>query len=211
MQPRTLSATTTTTTPSSFPESGAQQQKHPGPSPSESDNMPMQSSSSSPNDLSFTILWSPLPPITWIIPFIGHVGIGDSHGTASDFQGPYYVGDNGRMAFGPPTRKIKIDVSQLPGGVTRWDEAISEANDIYRQRMHNICCDNCHSHVACALNRMPIKFPLFGCTWNMVNMCFLIFFTAGFIPLKGSRLLSILYQFGPFLIFLIIYLLITKT
>jgi Protein of unknown function (DUF778) len=69
-------------------------------------------------DLSFTILWSPLPPITWLIPFIGHTGIGDSRGIASDFQGPYYVGDNGRMAFGPPTRAVKMDIGTLPGGVS---------------------------------------------------------------------------------------------
>lgn len=34
---------------------------------------------------------------------------------ASDFQGPYYVGDQGRMAFGNPTRALKIDVSDIPG------------------------------------------------------------------------------------------------
>ena len=47
--------------------------------------------------LSFTILWSPLPPITWLIPFIGHMGIANSQGIANDFQGPYTVGDRGRM------------------------------------------------------------------------------------------------------------------
>ena len=47
--------------------------------------------------LSFTILWSPLPPITWLIPFIGHMGIANSRGIANDFQGPYTVGDRGRM------------------------------------------------------------------------------------------------------------------
>ena len=47
--------------------------------------------------LAFTILWSPLPPITCILPFIGHMGIANSRGIASDFQGPYSVGDRGRM------------------------------------------------------------------------------------------------------------------
>ncbi|KDO17647.1 hypothetical protein SPRG_16958, partial [Saprolegnia parasitica CBS 223.65] len=28
----------------------------------------------------FCIVWSPLPVITWFLPFIGHMGIGDSHG-----------------------------------------------------------------------------------------------------------------------------------
>ena len=66
-------------------------------------------------DLSYSILWSPLPVITWIIPFIGHLGIADSNGIASDFQGPYYVGDRGRMAFGAPTRALKINIRDIPG------------------------------------------------------------------------------------------------
>mmetsp|Transcript_21492 Transcript_21492/g.29921 ORF Transcript_21492/g.29921 Transcript_21492/m.29921 type:complete len:189 (+) Transcript_21492:96-662(+) len=143
------------------------------------------------NDLSFTILWSPLPPITWILPFIGHLGIATSNGVACDFQGPYYVGDSGRMAFGKPTRALKVDVGDIPGGVERWDTCIEEANDVYRQRMHNLFCDNCHSHVACALNRMPCQ----GGKWNMVNLCFLVFFKGRFLSTQ-----AILSQFGPFLI-----------
>lgn len=161
-----------------------------------------QQPSSSRQDLSFTILWSPLPPITWLIPFIGHTGIGDSHGVASDFQGPYYVGDSGRMAFGNPTRALKIDIGTLEGGSSRWDEAIREANEVYRGRMHNICCDNCHSHVACALNRMPLKAPLTG-TWNMIVICFYVFFRARFLSWQGF-----LAQFGPFLVFLVLYFLV---
>ena len=30
--------------------------------------------------LAFCILWSPLPFITWLLPFIGHLGIADSKG-----------------------------------------------------------------------------------------------------------------------------------
>lgn len=26
------------------------------------------------------IVWTPLPPITWLLPFIGHMGIADKHG-----------------------------------------------------------------------------------------------------------------------------------
>ena len=110
-------------------------------------NIPVDGNGSGKPDLSFCILWSPLPPITWILPFIGHTGICDSRGITSDFQGSYYVADfalDGQMAFGKATRYLKIDVSQLPGGIERWDEAIREANSVYCQRIHNICCDNCH-------------------------------------------------------------------
>ena len=153
-------------------------------------------------DLSFTILWSPLFPLTLIIPFIGHTGIGNSHGIASDFRGPYFVGDDGRMAFGAPTRAVKIDIGQLPGGAERWDECIALANEEYSQRMHNICCDNCHSHVAFALNMMPIKPPI-GSRWNMVTICFYVFFKGRFLSWTGALL-----QFGPFIVLLLIYLLI---
>jgi hypothetical protein len=98
-------------------------------------------------DLSICIVWSPLHPITLCVcfllpyrtyilfsyrfscllliarflPFIGHTGIADSRGVMHDFQGSYYVysGNNG-MAFGPPTRYLKIDIGDLPGGAERW-------------------------------------------------------------------------------------------
>eukprot|EP00568_Trieres_chinensis_P004352 CAMPEP_0183303788 /NCGR_PEP_ID=MMETSP0160_2-20130417/9106_1 /TAXON_ID=2839 ORGANISM="Odontella Sinensis, Strain Grunow 1884" /NCGR_SAMPLE_ID=MMETSP0160_2 /ASSEMBLY_ACC=CAM_ASM_000250 /LENGTH=165 /DNA_ID=CAMNT_0025466745 /DNA_START=35 /DNA_END=532 /DNA_ORIENTATION=- len=156
------------------------------------------SSTSNDNNLSFTILWSPLPPITWILPFIGHMGIADSRGVASDFQGPYTVGDRGRMAFGKPTRALKMDVGSLDGGATKWDEAIEESNREYRGRMHNICCDNCHSHVARALNTMGMK--AYGIRrWDMVKLCFLVFFRARFLSVSGF-----LKQFTPVAIFVLI-------
>jgi hypothetical protein len=53
----------------------------------------------------YCIVWSPLPPITWLFPFIGHTGICDSRGVIHDFAGPFTINvDN--MAFGAPTRYI---------------------------------------------------------------------------------------------------------
>ncbi|EED87836.1 THAPSDRAFT_38651 [Thalassiosira pseudonana CCMP1335] len=144
------------------------------------------------NPLSYTILWSPLPPITWILPFIGHMGIATSRGVACDFQGPYSVGDRGRMAFGKPTRALQIDISSLRGGAEQWDKAVVEANNEYRTRMHNIFCDNCHSHVAYALNSMEIR--AFGINnWDMVKLCFLVFCRGRFLSFGGF-----LAQFLPF-------------
>ena len=139
--------------------------------------------------LAFCILWSPLPPITYILPFIGHMGIADSEGVASDFQGPYTVGDRGRMAFGKPTRALRLDITSLAGGDfsakrQKWDEAIELANAEYRQRMHNICCDNCHSHVAYALNDMGLR--TYGISsWDMVKLCVLVFFRGRFLSIGG--------------------------
>mmetsp|Transcript_14879 Transcript_14879/g.21297 ORF Transcript_14879/g.21297 Transcript_14879/m.21297 type:complete len:179 (+) Transcript_14879:254-790(+) len=149
-------------------------------------------------ELAITILWSPLLPLTWIFPFIGHMGIADSRGVSSDFQGSYHVGDRGRMAFGNPTRALTMDISQLPGGKERWDAMILEANEIYRARVHNLVFDNCHSHVACALNSMGIKVYGVGMgKWNMVKLCFLVFFRARFLSVKGF-----LVQFLPSIVFI---------
>lgn len=99
----------------------------------------------------YCIVWQPLPPITWVLPFIGHTGICDSTGTIYDFAGPYTVG-TGRLAFGKTTRYIQLD--PLLCTLEDWDTAIKDGNEIYKHRMHNICCDNCHSHVAKCLNVM---------------------------------------------------------
>lgn len=99
----------------------------------------------------YCIVWSPLPVISWFFPFIGHTGIADSNGTLYDFAGPYTIGV-GKLAFGAPTRYLPLD----PAFCTKkdWDSAVREGCDIYRERMHNLFCDNCHSHVAKCLNLM---------------------------------------------------------
>mmetsp|Transcript_14281 Transcript_14281/g.26986 ORF Transcript_14281/g.26986 Transcript_14281/m.26986 type:complete len:127 (-) Transcript_14281:561-941(-) len=39
----------------------------------------------------FSIVWGPLPCLTWCMPCVGHMGIGDSRGRVHDFAGPYTV------------------------------------------------------------------------------------------------------------------------
>ena len=56
----------------------------------------------------YCIVWTPLPLITWIIPFIGHTGICNSQGVIHDFAGPYYVSEDD-MAFGQPTKYVWLD------------------------------------------------------------------------------------------------------
>ena len=64
------------------------------------------------------------------------------------------------------------------GGVTGWDLGVAEASEIYSHRIHNLFCDNCHSHVAQALDIMNFR----GKTnWNMFVLCFMVFFKAKFV------------------------------
>lgn len=107
----------------------------------------------------FCIVWTHLPGITFLLPFIGHTGIADSRGAVFDFAGPYTIGVDD-LAFGRPYRVVQLDPALITrrgagqSAVEAWDAAVDASCDEYCGRMHNICCDNCHSHVARALNEM---------------------------------------------------------
>ena len=132
------------------------------------------------------------------------MGISDSQGVACDFQGPYNVGEDGYMMMGPPTRYLRMPLSSIEGSTEQWDQAVQESNENYKGRMHNICCDNCHSHVACALNTMGLE--AYGMRkWNMVKLCFLVFFKGRFVSLGGA-----VHQFGPFLFIVLLFTIVGR-
>ena len=58
------------------------------------------------------IVWTPLPLLSWFIPFVGHLGICREDGVILDFAGPNYVCvDN--FAFGAPTCYFQIGKDQV--------------------------------------------------------------------------------------------------
>jgi len=116
------------------------------------------------------IVWTPIPCLTWLFPLIGHMGICMSSGVIRDFAGPYYVSED-NMAFGHPTKVWQMDPGKANNGAVGWDAAVTEASEIYSRRIHNLFCDNCHSHVARALNLMRYDDST---SWNMVKLCLLM-------------------------------------
>ena len=115
------------------------------------------------------VVWTPLPLITWILPFIGHMGICDSRGIIHDFAGPYFVSrDN--MAFGNPVKfwylypehvATELVIGGGGGGneiqqqqalaeaVRRYDKGIAQTTDHFKKtQFYNFFCNNCHSFVA---------------------------------------------------------------
>lgn len=127
------------------------------------------------------IVWTPIPLLTWLFPFIGHMGIAMSNGVIRDFAGPYTVSED-HMAFGRPTKYWQLQPSLARGGVAGWDQAVTEASEIYKGRMHNLCCDNCHSHVATALNLMQYDDSR---RWNMVKLALTMPFYSRYVSLWG--------------------------
>jgi len=143
------------------------------------------------------LVWSPLPVLTWFIPFIGHMGIATTDGIMWDFAGPYSIGKH-KLAFGPPTRYIQLDVP--PSKAREFDRAVAEANATYACRLHNLFCDNCHSHCARACNNF--KYKGWG-KWNMVVLCFYMFFMGQWVsPMAVAK------TWGPFVVVLVVVLLI---
>ncbi|KAL9294598.1 Protein RTE1-HOMOLOG [Arabidopsis thaliana] len=139
------------------------------------------------------IVWTPLPFISWLVPFIGHVGICREDGVILDFAGPNFVCvDN--FAFGAVSRYIQINKemessrsssSGLFNGERRyeqeedshekeptWDDALRKSTQEYQHHSYNILTCNCHSFVANNLNRLSIK----SGGWNVVNLATLVLF-----------------------------------
>ena len=144
------------------------------------------------------IVWTPIPMLTWFFPMIGHMGIATTNGVIRDFAGPYYVSED-EMGFGEPTRYWQLDLDKVY--TSNWDQAVHDASEEYKQRMHNLCCDNCHSHVAMALNLMKYND---SSSWNMVKLCFLMLFCGHFVSFS-----SFLKTWLPFLIVVAIITCIT--
>ena len=55
------------------------------------------------------IVWTPLPIVSWLLPFIGHTGICDAEGVIYDFAGDYTVSRDD-FAFGKVHKYFKLDI-----------------------------------------------------------------------------------------------------
>lgn len=147
----------------------------------------------------FCIVWTPIPVLSWFFPIIGHMGIALASGVIHDFAGPYYVSED-NMAFGRPARYLRLDPGRVDiSGVsvdgadadgvittaTIWDECVTRASVVYGTRQHNLCCDNCHSHVAMALGLMQYD-RVSAARWNMVRLAVWMFACGRYVGWWGA-------------------------
>nr|CAG4645903.1 EOG090X0GY7 [Lynceus sp. MCZ IZ 141354] len=145
----------------------------------------------------FCVVWTPIPILTWLFPFLGHMGIALSTGVIRDFAGSFYVSEDD-MAFGKPTKYWQLDASKVAGGIAAWDRGVTEASDEYKKHTHNLFVDNCHSHVALALNKMSYPGKR---QWNMMSLCWEMLIRG-----KHTGLTGWLKTWLPFLIWVILIL-----
>ncbi|KAM4629903.1 transmembrane protein 222 isoform 2-T2 [Polymixia lowei] len=108
----------------------------------------------------YCIVWTPIPVLSWLLPFIGHMGICTSTGVIRDFAGPYFVSED-NMAFGRPTKYWMLDVGKVyASGSNAWDTAVHDASEEYKHRMHLVehgqpLPARSHPWQACQLCRVP--------------------------------------------------------
>ncbi|XP_072951833.1 protein RTE1-HOMOLOG-like [Typha angustifolia] len=138
------------------------------------------------------IVWTPLPVISWLIPFIGHIGICREDGVILDFAGPNFVSVD-HFAFGAVARYIQISREEFckliePEGSMPWDEALRKGTQEFQHRSYNLFTCNCHSFVANNMNRLS-----YGGydKWNVVNLAALMFLRGNWVS-KASFVKSFL-------------------
>lgn len=147
-----------------------------------------------------SIVWSRLPVISYIIPVIGHVGIGDEEGVIYDFSGDQCVAiDN--FTFGPDP--IKYFIVELDRVKARdWDRCIKIAAERYRRKRHSLCTNNCHHFVAECLNELKVDNRT---NWTQFDVWKMITFHSKYTEKRGW-----LGHLGPFvLIMMVLTLLVT--
>lgn len=139
------------------------------------------------------IVWTPLPVISWLIPFIGHIGICREDGVILDFAGPNFVCVD-HFAFGAVARYVKLNREEchnLTEGMT-WDDALRKGTQEFQHRSYSLFTCNCHSFVANNLNRL---FYHAHERWNVVNIAAMIFLKGTWVNRR-----SVVKTYLPFLI-----------
>ncbi|XP_006650739.1 protein RTE1-HOMOLOG [Oryza brachyantha] len=146
------------------------------------------------------IVWTPLPLISWLLPFIGHIGICREDGVILDFAGPNFVSvDN--FAFGAVARYIQVNTDECykllePEGAATWDDALKKGVQEFQHRSYSLFTCNCHSFVANNLNRL---FYSGHDKWNVVSLAAVMFLRGSWVSTA-----SVLKTFLPFALVLTI-------
>ncbi|KAG5475322.1 hypothetical protein LSCM1_03435 [Leishmania martiniquensis] len=136
----------------------------------------------------FCIVWSPIPVLSWILPFVGHVAVCDSQGRIYDFQGSYLIGQD-RMLFGHPVKYWDVSRHYVPSfystelrsaaekeesvkrEVAAYDAALAAATTHFRRaEIYNFFTNNCHAFVASSMNEQQLKTRHMGTVGVAVGM-----------------------------------------
>ncbi|THF95275.1 hypothetical protein TEA_020070 [Camellia sinensis var. sinensis] len=111
------------------------------------------------------LVWTPLPVVSWLAPFIGHVGICREDGAVLDFSGSNFVNVD-EFAYGAVARYLQLDREKccFPpnlvghtckhrykhaeyGTAITWDDALQSSMRHFEHKTYNLFTCNCHSFI----------------------------------------------------------------
>ncbi|KAL7671142.1 hypothetical protein ACOME3_006050 [Neoechinorhynchus agilis] len=126
----------------------------------------------------FSIVYTPIPILSWLIPHCGHVGVGDSCGIIYDFVGSKTINVDD-MAFGSPTLYYKLESNG--DFAEKWDSSIKKSMDKFKTKNHYIIFSNCYSFVSDILRNSGFGF------WTYNPVCFVMRMFSGrrYVGFKG--------------------------
>ncbi|GJU65097.1 reversion-to-ethylene sensitivity protein 1 [Tanacetum coccineum] len=156
------------------------------------------------------LVWTPLPVVSWLAPFIGHVGLCMEDGAVVDFSGSNLVTIDD-FAYGSVARYIQLDREQccFPsnlsshtcnhrykhseiGTAISWDDAIQSTRRHFEHKSYNLFTCNCHSFAANCLNRICYDGSM---SWNMINVVALVLFKGRWV-----NAMAVVRSFLPFVV-----------
>lgn len=160
------------------------------------------------------LVWTPLPVVSWLAPYMGHVGICREDGVVLDFSGSHFVGTDS-FSFGSVARYLQLDREQccFPpnlaghtckqsyrhaelGTAISWDDALHSSMQRFQHKSYNLFTCNCHSFVANCLNLLAYNGTV---GWNALNISAMILWRGRWVD--GQ---SVVRSFFPFTLVLFI-------
>ena len=93
----------------------------------------------SKNRYPYCIVWTPIPFLTYIIPFIGQTGIANSKGIIHDYSASFFVNVDD-FSFGKPTKYLQLDLNEKEK--FDYDKAIEKGDLKFRTLIYNFFRNN---------------------------------------------------------------------
>lgn len=103
------------------------------------------------DNISCSLVWTSIPVLSYVFPFVGHVGITDSVGRIHDFGSSNYVSID-QMAYGNPDKIIHFEITQ--DEFTRWNKSIHTVSKKFSKKTYSLCGTNGYSFCASVLNKI---------------------------------------------------------
>ena len=140
----------------------------------------------------YSLVWTSIPCITHIIPWIGHLGICKSNGIIYDFAGHCLVNEN-NFFFGKPYEYAFLEPKENER--IKWDKSIDKVVNKFRRMNYNFFCNNCHSFCCEVLNEIKYNGKN---NYGMISVWWLV--------VTKGKYLSCYNIFKTYIVFTVIFL-----